>query len=203
MENIISKTAPHKNVWIPQKYRVLDVDTHGLTKNVFKVWDLIHKQNKWIYNSPLMSLTETNFFIPGKETRLGNKMGAAQIKDITEQGKIKTLLEIKEKNGRDINFWEYLQLKHLINSIPTPLRDEKKLTPLEKLCSTQTPVKHVILRVYQILTESELQGKPYFIVKWETEICKKFEDQQVERIIASVHNTATDMNTIEMNYKNS
>ena len=54
---------------------------------------------------------------------------------------------------------------------------------------------------YQILTEAELQGKPYFIEKWEKEINKKFEDQQVERIIASVHNTATDMNTIEINYK--
>ena len=51
------------------------------------------------------------------------------------------------------------------------------------------------------MTELDSQGNPYFIGKWEKEINRKFEDQQVERIIASVHNTATDITTIEINYK--
>ena len=50
MENSISKTTLHKKLWVSRKYRVFDEDTHGITKNVFKVWDLIYRQNKWTFN---------------------------------------------------------------------------------------------------------------------------------------------------------
>lgn len=51
-------------------------------------------------------------------------------------------------------------------------------------------------RVYGILTDSEGQETPPYIEKWEKEIGTKLEDQQVERMIVTVHNYATHINTI-------
>lgn len=64
MQNTISRTTFHKNIWIPRKFRMIDSETHKLTKNVFKIWG--HWKNEWIYNSPLMALTGTHFFYTGE-----------------------------------------------------------------------------------------------------------------------------------------
>lgn len=100
IENTLSRTILHKNIWIPRKYRTLDLTAHDLTTNVFKIWDTLHKQKNWIYNSPLIALPGTIFFYPGKGTLLGLKIGNAQIRDIIAHGKIRTLAELKEINGK-------------------------------------------------------------------------------------------------------
>lgn len=61
MEDALSMTLLHKNIWIPHKFRKLGTDSHELTKNVFKIWDSLYCQGKWKYNSPLISLTGTIF----------------------------------------------------------------------------------------------------------------------------------------------
>lgn len=66
-ENIISKTTLHKNIWVSNKHRTLDPNTHDLTKNVFRIWDALHRKQKWEHNSPLTPLTGTNFFTPGED----------------------------------------------------------------------------------------------------------------------------------------
>lgn len=64
MENMLSKIILHKNIWVPCKFRILDLDAHDLTRNVFKIWDALYRQNNWVYNSPLIALTGINFLPP-------------------------------------------------------------------------------------------------------------------------------------------
>lgn len=59
-------------IWNPPKYRALDTETPTLTHNALKVWDQVHMQNMWTYNSPLISLKENYFFAPGKRKVGGN-----------------------------------------------------------------------------------------------------------------------------------
>lgn len=74
--------------------------------------------------------------------------------------------------------WECFQLKHLVSTMPQPIRDEKALNSMEKRCSIRTPLKHGILQIYEILTELVTQGTLYFIEKWGQELGKKLEDTQ-------------------------
>lgn len=92
-------------------------------------------------------------------------MGNAQIRHITVHGKMRSLQDLKKTEGWKISEWEYLQLKHLVNTLPQPTRDGKDLNPLEKLCCTQPPLKHGISKVYEILTYLEGQKTPPYIGK--------------------------------------
>lgn len=43
------------------------------------------------------------------------------------------------------------KLKHFVNTIPQPIRDEKELTPIENLCNIKNPAKHGISQMYESL----------------------------------------------------
>lgn len=165
IENTFSRTTSHKNIWIPHKFRTLDLDSHKFTKKfVFKVWDALYRKEKWVYNSPLISLTGTNFFIPEKEIFFRAEIRNQQIKDICTKGKIKPAQELEVLYGWKLSEWELFQLNHLLNKLPHPIRDGKELNQLEKLCATQTPLKKGISKIYAILSDLEGQGRPSYIV---------------------------------------
>lgn len=46
IENIMADTNLGKNIWTPPQHRALGVNTLRLTKNVMRIWDELHKQNK-------------------------------------------------------------------------------------------------------------------------------------------------------------
>lgn len=92
LEMEMSITQLRSVIWNPPQYRALQENTHKITRNALKIWDWIHKQNKWEYNSPLISLKENYYFTPGKRSIGGNwiKKENAQLRDITNMGKINT-----------------------------------------------------------------------------------------------------------------
>lgn len=71
IENNMSGARLNSIVWNPPKYRVLGENTHEMTRNALKVWDLVHKQCEWEYNSPLIFLKDNDYFAPGKRTMGG------------------------------------------------------------------------------------------------------------------------------------
>lgn len=56
MDNTISKAKLGKIIWIPPLFRKLSTETHIITRYALKVWDNLHKKEKWEYNSPLIPL---------------------------------------------------------------------------------------------------------------------------------------------------
>lgn len=66
LENTISNESLGKIIWIPPQFRELSENTNEITQKVFAIWDFIHTQEKWEFNSPLIPLRETNFFPSGK-----------------------------------------------------------------------------------------------------------------------------------------
>lgn len=105
------------------------------------------------------------------------------MKDITTKGRIKTWLELEEINGWKISEWNFCQLRHLVNTLPHPLREKEKLSPLKKLCFTLTPLKNGKSKIYGILTDLDGQERPDYIEQWERELDLKFEGQKVEKMI--------------------
>lgn len=85
MESRISKVTLRKVIWIPTHIRDLDEHTHRITRIAMAMWDTVHKREKWGYNCPLIPLSDTYYFAPGKESLFGNwiKQKNAQLKDIT------------------------------------------------------------------------------------------------------------------------
>ena len=199
MEEILSRTQLNRNIWIPPKMRELSTNTHNITRNVFRIWDTILRREKWEYNSPLIPLAGTNFFPPGNGTRFGKHLGEKKLKDIVTRGKIKLRQEIKIGEGeQSMSEWEYMQLKHFVSTLPQPIREDKTLYPIEKICSMDKPLIHGISKVYGILTELETQEALPFLEKWESDIGKKIDKTQM---IGAVYNHAADITTIEANYK--
>lgn len=123
------------------------------------------------------------------------------MKDITINGRIRTRKEIEETNGWKVNEWNYCQLRHLVSTVPHPLRDEKKLSTLEKLCDNKTSLKNGTSKIYGILADLDAQERPEYIKQWEKEMNLNLDNQKVEKIIEMGYNNAWDMKTIEMNYK--
>lgn len=118
-ENTMSDTRLGRIISIPPQYRALGENTHAMTQNVLRIWDLIHKQGKWKYNSPLTPLKETNFFTPGKAKLDGAwiKNENAQLKDITEKRKICTIQGLKHKTDLlVINEWRNDTLSQLCHN---------------------------------------------------------------------------------------
>lgn len=97
IEHTMSNTQLGRNIWTPPQYRALGENTHTLTRIVFRLWDLTHKQNNWEYNSPLMALNENNYFAPGKSLVGGNwiKKENAQLRDIITSGENVFISRIK------------------------------------------------------------------------------------------------------------
>lgn len=79
-------------LWNPPRFRKLGPDTHIITQLTFKTWDLMHTNNSWEYNSPLIHLKNNELFPPGREGVGGNWIinNETQLKDITKNGKICT-----------------------------------------------------------------------------------------------------------------
>lgn len=69
---------------------------------------------------------------------------------------------------------------------------------MEKLCDVKNPIKHAISQIYEILTELEGHGALPFIEKWEQEMGLKLDETQM---IDAVYNYASDITSIEVNYK--
>ena len=94
--------------------------------------------------------------------------------------------------------WEYLQLKHFVSTLPQPIREDRTLYPIEKICSMDKPLIHGISKAYGILTELETQETLPFLEKWESDLCKRIDKSQM---IGAVYNHASDITTIEAKYK--
>lgn len=100
-------------IWNPPKFRALGTETAALTHNSLKIWDQVHTQNKWTYNSPLIYLKENIFFEPGRREVGGNwiKRDSTQLKDVIREGKICTYSDLKDRSENfSIDPWRYLQL---------------------------------------------------------------------------------------------
>lgn len=135
IENIMSGVDLGKNVWIPPQYRKLCTKTLDITKHALNIWDKIHNREKWGYNSPLVPLKDTDYFLPGREDLSGRWIlyEEAQLKDITSQGKLCTYQELKAKdNWFAMDNWKYRQLKHFVESLPQPIRSMEDLCPSKK-----------------------------------------------------------------------
>lgn len=113
------------------------MNTHEITHTALKIWDTIHIQNKWVYNSPLIYLKENEYFAPWKRSVGGNwiKKENAQLKDIIKMGKISTFQDLKlDTDLMVIDAWCYLQLSQFVEKLPQPIRYREDYRPLERLC---------------------------------------------------------------------
>ena len=203
IESTMSGTHLAKVIWIPERFRNLDTNTHIITRHAIKVWDNIHKKENWKHNSPLIPLQGTKFFAPGEEKELGKwiEEGEAQLGDIVEKGKIITLAELKQrKENWKINEWRYIQLKHFTLSLPQPLRDINDLRPLEQLCLKDKIINN-ISNVYKILLTITKERGITLKEKWERDLGPCSNNKQWDKSLQLVHKSAIDTNTEEMNYK--
>lgn len=151
-------------VGIPPHLRKCSAKTQDITRHALKIWDNLHKREHWEYNSPLIPLKDTEYFVPGIEDLFGK-----WIKDIMRQDKICTYQELKDKdNLLVIDPWRYNQLIHFIDSLPHPIRTVENLLPLEKICMEKKR-KGGFFKIYRALREMGDFEAPPYIKKWEME----------------------------------
>lgn len=202
MESTISKATMGKIIWIPPQFTKLSKDTH-ITSHVLKIWDNLHKREKWEYNSPLIPLKDTEYFLPGIEAlfRKWILQKDAQLKNVMEQGKTCTYQKLKIKGElMVIDFWQYSQLNHFIETPPQPISSVKNLRPLEKLCVDTTGGRG-ISRIYRVLVEMKGSEIPPFIKKWEMELGIQLKKPDFRQLLRRVHATSVNCNMLELNYK--
>lgn len=203
MENTISKVELSKVIWIPSHYRKLGFEAHSITRHTLKVWDNLHKREKWEYNSPLIPLRDTEFFAPGMENLSGRWIlqGGAQLKDVMQLGKICSFQDLKSRSDLlTLNRWRYSQLKNFIETLPQPIRMTDNLKPFEKLCVGQDGKKG-ISKIYRILVDLKGTDIPAYIKKWESELKSKLKEDEVTTLLKRVHSTSVNYKMSELNYK--
>lgn len=203
IENSLSKAHLGHLIWNPPHYRVLDINTHSLTKAVFRVWDIVYKQVNNTYNSPLISLSENDYFAPGKKEIGGSwiKKGTVQLRDIIKEGKIATFQELKHKTDIWVlDRWRYLQLSHFISRLPHPIRSGEELSELEKICVLNN-TKGIISKIYKLGLAKSSRETPPFITKWGNELGVQLDSNRLKKTLELTHSSSTDISVAEMNYK--
>ncbi|CAI9569048.1 unnamed protein product, partial [Staurois parvus] len=114
-------------IWVPPQFRGIKESTSTYTLNVLRVWDNLHKNMKWEFNSILMPLTDTDYFPPGKNKISGRwfRKEDTQLREVLVEGELRPLKDLIEKKGDifiRIDEWKYHQLKCFIGNLPKPLR---------------------------------------------------------------------------------
>lgn len=99
-----------------------------------------------------------------------------------------------------LNGWRYAQLSHFVKSLPAPIREENNLLPIEKIFNSNK-LKGYMSAIYKILSIREELETPPFIKKWEKDLGVPLEENAKGNILTTTHSTATDIKTIESNYK--
>lgn len=188
---------------VSPQYRTLGLNTHELTCSTLNIWDRLHTQNKWDYNSPLIYLKDNEFFEPGNRSVGGNRIKKenAQLKDIIKSGKISTYQELRlDRELMTIDEWRYIQLKHFVEKLPQPIRFEEDYRPMERLCMREK-FKNTISRIYKILSAGDELDVPSYIKKWENALGSQCNKHTLEKILKLTHNSALDTKTAETNCK--
>lgn len=203
IESITSGVELGKNVWIPPQYRKLSTKTLDITKHALTMWDKIHDRDQWGYNSPLIPLKDTDYFLPGREDLFGRWIlkDEVQLKDIMRQGKMCTYQELKAKdNWFTMDIWKYRQLKHFVDSLPRPIRSMKDLRPLEKAL-LEKKGRGGVSRIYRILIKLGEVECPTFFKKWEEELGNKISEREVGLVLERVNATSVNYRLSEMNFR--
>lgn len=191
IEHSLSSTHLGHMIWNPPKYRTLSTNISDLTLNTLKLWDQIHIQNKWYYNSPLIYLKDNTFFEPGSRDVGGNwiKNGNTQVKDLIKEGKIRTFYDLRtETDLMDIDI------------LPKPIRGEEDYRPLEQLCQREKP-RNIISRLYKILMSKEELDVPPYIKKWERELGTQCSNNMLGKILKMMHTSSVNIKMTETNFK--
>lgn len=173
IEIALSGEDIEKLIWIPPQHRELGNRVNFLTRNTFRIWDGVSKRCHWEFNSPLISLLNTDYFLPGKGEHLyftrRAKKDAIQLQDVMRGNRLYTEITWAWGN-KPLDKWRYAQIQHFARSLPQPLRGRDQLRVIEKLLSTPTSVKGSISKLYRVLRREASKGHPTFLEKWEREI---------------------------------
>lgn len=75
------------------------------------------------------------------------------------------------------------------------------MTPFELLCLDQTPLRHAVSLIYQLLVSPSPDYRPPYINRWERELGLQLTEKQVDRIILFTHKTSICARHQEAGYK--
>ncbi|CAI9600674.1 unnamed protein product, partial [Staurois parvus] len=179
-------------IWVPTQNRGLDDNTSLYTLNVLRVWDIMHRQKGWVFNSLLMPLRNTEFFAPGREGITGKWIikEDAQLRDIMVGEELGSFKELEKKKGdifNRIDEWRYHQLKHFVGRLPKPSRTKKDWNPFERLLDSRGDGKHGIAKIYKIFTDLDTSTKLMYIEKWERDLGMEIDEGKQKKIYRLIY----------------
>lgn len=100
LEESLSKVGLGQTIWVPKQHRGLTKDITPIT--TLRMWDKLCKIRTWQYNSPLMPLSGTDYFPPGRENELylrWTSSDSLKLKDVPKGNVLCSISELREKYG--------------------------------------------------------------------------------------------------------
>lgn len=136
LEENLSKVCLGQIIWVPRQYRDFTIDKAPITKETFRAWDRLFRTRLWQCNSPLMPLSATDLFPPGRENQLFLRWtfsDSLKLKDVLNGNVLCSIAELREKYGvTPWDAWRYKQLQHFADTLPRPFHSIKE--PMGKTC---------------------------------------------------------------------
>lgn len=116
-------------------------------------------------------------------------------------GNLSTSNLADQMNRPPIPPWIYLMISHVLKSLDKDLQCSRQLTPFEKLCTQNSPQRHLIAYTDNLLFENLLPNTSNACTRWEEDLSFSLTDEQWERIFLNIHKGSLNVSTQENGYK--
>lgn len=155
--------------------------------------------------SPLTPLKGNPEFIPGEQESFlqeWSRDAPPQLKHFCHNNKIASWEEIQNSTPAHVPFWNYVQIRHFIQTIKTHQPVTRKLTDYERACSGQGPKTHILSWTYKLALDmikdhTNMQRKQ----KWETLTAQTYSDEAWTHINELAHVSSISSSVQETSFK--
>lgn len=99
-----------------------------------------------------------------------------------------------------IPFFKFLQIRHFLGGARTPMIWSRDLAPIEQICATNRPQRHLISALYSLLL-SKVPPTDQFQSSWNSDLSLDLSDEDWDRIWEHAHKGSVNVSAQENRYK--
>ena len=194
-------------IFIKQFSKIRNINNCFTIVHTLRTWKDCSKKlgiTNWTsINSPIYCNPDLDKHLVAVNIQNWSQLGINQFKDLFQTNmQLKSFMELKtEYNIPNTDFFKYLQMRNIIQSLRRENKLRLELYEIEELLITSTTIKGKISEVYDILSKECHSSFLPLLEIWETDLAIKFDENIWLNICDRIHFPFTSNKIKETNFK--